>query len=419
VWDPYAEFEKTVLPNGLTVYTSQWHGRMWESFGFIIHSGADQDPIGKEGSAHFLEHMVNANSQVPTNEIDRFFKRHGGHVMLGATRFRSTQYEYSLPADHQLVAKALLIFGDMLFKEDLSKGLERERKIITEEFNRSNRVGWKEKLARATHESLYNSHPRRRLARVIGSLDSISRIDIETLRSFYGNHYTPANMSVVALGGFPKDEVIDLLSASPFAVTRAGTRTPMLVPAVEVPAPAIPEFNVRMSEYASAEGVEKTARYSFLSLVPGTVPYAAPPILSKMLSSRLFQEIREKRELTYSVNALAYNYIEIREIGVRCDSFDPKNAEEMIRAIDDVIGAVSQDEDLFQTEKQIAINSLRMADVSGRGLVGGCLNDLDQFQRIVPMSESIDQQEAVSFADIQTLARYLEKDRRVTVLEVP
>jgi len=44
MWDPYAEFESATLPNGLKVYAAHWAERPWQAIGFVIHSGAEQDP---------------------------------------------------------------------------------------------------------------------------------------------------------------------------------------------------------------------------------------------------------------------------------------------------------------------------------------------------------------------------------------
>ena len=79
MWDPYAEFESATLPNGLTVHAAHWSGRPWQAMGVLVHSCAEQDPVGLEGLAHFTEHLDASRSmEVPAQSVVSFFKDHDG-----------------------------------------------------------------------------------------------------------------------------------------------------------------------------------------------------------------------------------------------------------------------------------------------------------------------------------------------------
>ena len=137
MWDPYAEFESAVLPNGLTVYASHWPDRPWETISFLVHTGASSDPVGLEGVAHFVEHMVSKNTVVPYDDIRSFFEVCGGYASLGTTGYPYTTYEFFVPTDATILSQALNIFGNMLFQAMLEQFLERERSVITGEFRQS------------------------------------------------------------------------------------------------------------------------------------------------------------------------------------------------------------------------------------------------------------------------------------------
>src|SRR5690606_14210003 len=111
VWDPYAEFKKITLANGLDIYAAHWPGRAWQGAAIMIHSGARQDPEGKAGLAHFVEHIVNQNGGMSGEEVQDFFADHGGYVNLGATGFLDTHYGFFAPANTSVLAQSFEIFG--------------------------------------------------------------------------------------------------------------------------------------------------------------------------------------------------------------------------------------------------------------------------------------------------------------------
>src|SRR4051812_30555915 len=114
MWDPYAEFETAVLPNGLTVYAAHWPNRPWQYVDFIIHAGAKDDPVGLEGLHHFMEHLVSLNMYRSRSKFENFFLDAGGSVHLGSSRFLATQYGFSLPTDKRKLSKAFQLLGEML-----------------------------------------------------------------------------------------------------------------------------------------------------------------------------------------------------------------------------------------------------------------------------------------------------------------
>ncbi len=136
MWDPFAEFESATLPNGLRVYAAEWPNRPWQAMGFLIHSGAAQDPIGLEGLAHYTEHLVSENASMPLKDIEAFFQAAGGFASFGSTSFSSTNYKFFAPKQKKFLEEALILFGTMLLKETLKNRVEAERAVILQEFSR-------------------------------------------------------------------------------------------------------------------------------------------------------------------------------------------------------------------------------------------------------------------------------------------
>jgi predicted Zn-dependent peptidase len=72
MWDPYSQFETRVLDNGLTIHVLHGPERPGVRFVFGIHSGARHDLPGKEGTAHFMEHLVHRNGGSSLDELRDF-----------------------------------------------------------------------------------------------------------------------------------------------------------------------------------------------------------------------------------------------------------------------------------------------------------------------------------------------------------
>ena len=136
MYDPYAEFTKSVLPNGLEVHTVSWN-RPWVRVEIVVHSGAREDPIDKPGLAHFVEHVVSkCVLGLSNDQIREYFETCGGQASFGTTSYTSTGYSFCIPANPTIFCEALAIFGSMILNARINdSAVETERKVITREFN--------------------------------------------------------------------------------------------------------------------------------------------------------------------------------------------------------------------------------------------------------------------------------------------
>ena len=237
MWDPYAEFDSAMLPNGLTVHAAHWPGRPWEAMGFLIHSGAEHDLVGLEGLSHFVEHAVSENTDVSKRDMEAFFEDCGGMANLGTTGYPYTRYHFFVPIDRAVLIQAFSMFGQMLLSAKLEKFIERERQVIIGEFHRYYPVKLKLDLAVREHKILYNGYWLERFVRPLGNPESVRRITQSHLQSYYDTHYTPVNMSIVGVGGMMLSELVELISESPFATSKKGVRTLTPNPATDVALP--------------------------------------------------------------------------------------------------------------------------------------------------------------------------------------
>ncbi|MDP3954496.1 MAG: insulinase family protein [bacterium] len=111
MWDPYAEIKHAKLPNGLSVYLGTWD-RPWVKMKMVVHAGAKDDPEGKDGVAHFVEHLVNNNIDGCTKEqVKGYLDEIGGSANFGSTSYEATSYKCSVPLEGNNLELALDILA--------------------------------------------------------------------------------------------------------------------------------------------------------------------------------------------------------------------------------------------------------------------------------------------------------------------
>ncbi len=419
MWDPYAEFESVILPNGLSVHAAHLCGRPFEAVGFLIHSGAEHDPIGLEGLAHFTEHLVSENSPIPKSDMRLFFGEHGGTINLGSTTYSHTFYNFFLPSDMKILAESFSMLGPMFFLAQLENFIERERKVIVSEFYRAYPLTIEFDLDVRQRRAVHHGSWLERFVRPLGNLESIERITQTDLQSYYDTHYTPANMSIVGVGGISLLELVDLLSESTFAICKEGTRTPLPLSVVnDVLYPLENRLVFDVSKYISTGNLNGVGGYLSVARMPGNINPAVFFILKHMLDEALNQEIRQRRGWVYSINSSWSNFRQFYELSIHCNGL----ATEAIHTIDEVIDhciSLIQDDDFFQVIKRRAIASHSLLDLNGRDILKSALSDLGKYHRIIPLSEFINCLNVVTLDDICSLLGWFRSERRWTLITQP
>lgn len=418
MWDPYAEFETAVLPNGLTVHAAHWPGKEWIKMGFVIHSGAYHDPVGQEGTAHFVEHLVSMNADVPCHEIEAFFNELGGSVDLGGTSYHATKYELFVPIDKEYLERALEIFGTMLMAAELKDAVELERSIIVEEVQRKYPVESIRELACLQKRVLYGGYWRSRLLSPAGSVESVQTISQEALQAYYDTHYTPRNMQVVSIGGITVQELTPLLEQSLFGSNKDGKRQPPLSPLADFPPPTENRHIVELSKYLGGQ-LARTCAYGSIGVIPGTISHTTLKVLQRMVRRVLFDEVREVRGWTYHITAGVDYYQEIHEFSITCDSLSLEAVDKIEIVVNECIVSLADRTDLFKQVKRERLAEYRMVDVTAEGMCSNVVDELGRYQKIITFAEEIAELQALTMEDIRSALLWLRPERRWTILRVP
>jgi predicted Zn-dependent peptidase len=416
MYDPYAQFTKYVLSNGLEVNHVFWD-RPWIGVEIVVHSGGREDPVAMPGLAHFVEHVVSQN--IPNRDFDasrEFFETCGGRVEFGSTGYLSTRYKFAVPADPAIFREALAIFGSMLLEARIKRHVERERKVISREFN--GRYPFREKLEwdMSIRRALFKGHRLETWNRPIGRPEGFLSATEADLQGFFDKHYVPANTSLVIIGGLPTNEVIAELEQSPFGMRKDGVRNPIPQPFNQIPIPEEQAKTVRLSEYVKFK-VDHT-QYNATWPIPADFPRHARRVFNQILNKVLFDEVREKRGLAYSIGADYTDFHDVfeYEISGRINPEATSYIDELVRNC--ILMAASR-RDLFERKLKACKQRCLMIDLSGTSLADNSAMELVLGHRIVPMQEVLDDLNRVTHEQMAEAAALLSSERQYTFITCP
>jgi predicted Zn-dependent peptidase len=297
----------TELDSGEQLISERLPGVRSVSLGFWIRAGSRDESEAKAGLSHFIEHLLFKGSRsYGGQEIAEIFDGFGGE--LNAATSREYTLVYARVAEHHL-EQAVDVIGDMVYAPSFAD-LDAEREVVLEEI-----AMYEDTPQELVHdllgEAVFGNHPLGRP--VIGRRDVISTIPRRTVASYHRAGYLPGNVVVAAAGSLDHDELLRLVELcaakrdEPPAQKRAFRR-----PLVKVPPPGLRFQEKETEQYhvcLGAPGIARSDRRRFaVSLLDG--------ILGGSASSRLFQEIREKRGMAYSVYTFVSQYTDTGQVGL-------------------------------------------------------------------------------------------------------
>lgn len=321
---------RTVHPSGLRVLTERVPGARSATIGFWIPAGSRDEVDGAFGSTHFLEHLLFKGTPTRTAlDIAVAFDAVGGdHNAVTAKEY--TCY-YAKVRDQDL-AMAVDVLADMVSASLIDPDeFETERGVILEELaaaddDPADVAG--ERFA----EAVFGEHP---LARPIGGSEaSIDAVGRDAVLGHYAEHYRPRDLVVTAAGAVDHDRLVEAVVA---ALAAGGWD-------LDTSAPPLARRSTAPVEVRSAEPVRVVRRpLEQVSLVIGAPALAATDprrpalsvasaVLGGGMSSRLFQEVRERRGLVYSVYSSAPGYSDAGYLAMAAGCV-PKKLPEVVRVI--------------------------------------------------------------------------------------
>jgi predicted Zn-dependent peptidase len=395
----------TTLPGGERVISEHIDGVRSVALGLWIGAGSRDEPSSKAGVSHFIEHLLFKGSErYSAQELAELFDAMGGE--LNAATSRETTVVYTrVPDDH--LDPALDAMTDMVFEPSFTD-VDSEREVVLEEIAmvEDNPQDLVHDLAA---ETVFGSHPVGRP--VIGRADVIATVGRRSLRSYHDGAYVGSNVVLAAAGNVDHDRLCEALAGR-----RSSASAPLKLarkPVQRVPPPGVRFQRKRTEQYhvvLAGPGVSRAdeRRYA-ASLLDAIVGGSA--------SSRLFQEIREKRGMAYSVYTYGSQYAEIGQVGVYVGTRED-NLVECLEVTAAELGDVGRG-NLRPGELERAKENLKgrlllsLESTSSRmtRLGKALVTDTE----LVPLEETIERLEAVTTEDVARLAREILAPEKLSV----
>jgi predicted Zn-dependent peptidase len=387
--------ELTTLPSGERVISERVASVRSVSLGLWIGAGSRDEPQTKAGISHFIEHLLfKGSSRYTAQEIAEIFDAMGGE--LNAATSRETTVVYTRIPDGHL-ERALDVMTDMVFSPSFDD-VDSEREVVLEEIAmvEDNPQDLVHDLA---SEAVFGGHPLGRP--VIGTAGVISSVSKRSLRSYHQSAYERRNVVLAAAGNVAHDRLVALLAERRGGKVEA--QRPARKPLSRVPTPGVRFQRKDTEQYhvcLAGPGVSRSdpRRYA-ASLLDAIVGGSA--------SSRLFQEIREKRGMAYAVYTYASQYVDGGQVGLYVGTREENLLEclEVAAAeLRDVAAGNVRPDELERAKENLKgrlllsleSTSSRMTRL-GKGLVTGV--------ELVPVDETIRRIEAVTADDVAELAQ--------------
>ena len=297
----------TELDSGERVITERLDHVRSAAVGYWIGAGSRDEEAPEAGVSHFIEHLLfKGTGRYSALEIAEIFDGLGGE--LNAATSREHTLVYARIPDHHLVT-AVDVMSDMVFAPVFAE-LETEREVVLEEI-----AMYEDAPQELVHDliadAVFGDHPLGRP--VIGTADVISSIPREAIARYHGEMYVPSNIVVAAAGNIEHTHIVELVQQGlerrgGNAAARANLRPPL----VQAPPPQLRFQRKDTEQYhvcLAAPGISRSDRRRFAASL-------LDAILGGSASSRLFQEIREKRGMAYAVYSFISQYTDTGQIGV-------------------------------------------------------------------------------------------------------
>jgi predicted Zn-dependent peptidase len=335
----------TTLDSGARVVTEAMPSVRSIALGFWVRAGSRDEDHEHAGISHFLEHLLfKGTDRFSSREIDEAFDAMGAEVNAGTGK--ETTSVYSRFLDNHL-ERAFDVLQDMVLRPAYPD-IDSERQVVIEEIAMYEDEP-QDKVHDVLASAVFGDHPLGRP--IIGRADVVGSVPVPEISSWHDGRYVPGNMVLAAAGNLEHERIVELAE-------RAFGGSPRSDAPHGVEAPArngqVLRFHKKETEQyhlcLGAAGIPRGDDRRFALRVLDT-------ILGGSTSSRLFQEVREKRGLAYSVYSYASHYADSGQVAIYVGT-RPDNVTEAV----DVIGSELrrlQEEGVTEEELELARDNVK------------------------------------------------------------
>jgi predicted Zn-dependent peptidase len=404
------DIKKQALPNGLVVITENMPHVRSVSIGVWVRSGSRRESPEENGLAHFIEHMVFKGTERRSAEaIAREMDSVGGMLDAFTSKeqicFNAKVLDEHLPIAFDVIAD--LILRPNFDSEDLTK----EQQVILEEIKMD-----MDNPEYLLHEVFTRGFwPEHHLGRpILGTPETVKNFNRQVLKTRFASWFAPDHLVVTAAGNVAHEQVLDLVTREFGHLQPSGQHAPHIAPRTEAP--------IHLEKKRDLEQVHLCVGVPSVPL--GHEDRFGVAVLNNLLgggmSSRLFQNIREKRGLAYAVFSEITPYSDAGMLTVYAGS-----AKETVgQVLDLIVGEFRDLKKSLVTEEELTRSknhlkgSLMLSLESTSARMSNLARQELYFRRFYSLDEILASIEAVTREQLQSLARqyFRAEDTAVTVL---
>jgi predicted Zn-dependent peptidase len=389
---------RDVLPNGIRLLTERMPHVRSVSIGVWLARGSRHEPQDQGGIAHLVEHMLfKGTTSRSAEDIAQAIDSIGGQM----DAFTAKEYaSYYIKVLDEHLPLAVEVLSDIVTRPAFSPDdLEREKKVVLEEIKMVEDTP-DDLVHELFTEHFWADHPLGRP--ILGTKESVEALTVDELRRYFTDAYSAPNLIVAATGNIEHEQVRDL-------VARMLAEVPLPAALLnEAPPHVVPRITIRNKDLEQSHVCLGTPGYQQDHLDRYS-SYVLNTILGGSMSSRLFQNVREKRGLAYAVFSGLSAYRDAGSMTIYAGCANDAVGE----LIDVVIGEVRRmkDEPLLDAELRRAKDHLKGSLMLNLESTSSRMSHLARqeiyFDRQFGLDDTLDGVESVSIDDVQRVAHDL------------
>jgi len=397
---------KTTLKNGIRIVTKNMPYARSVSMGVWVNVGARDESALESGLSHFIEHMIFKGTQKRSAfQIAKEFDAIGGNTNAFTTMENTCYYARVIDSHTETMVD---ILSDIFVNSVFDPGeIDKERPVILQEIGMVEDSP-DEYVHMLSGRNFWGENPLGRS--ILGTPENLARFDAQTIKQFFQRLYQPDRIIISAAGNINHKRLVELVEPVFGTIqSRDGfpqRKTPGDCSVVDLNHRNLEQLHICLS----ARGLSITDPRRYASSLLNT-------ILGGNMSSRLFQEVRERRGLAYSVYSFISSHVDTGMFGFYM-GVDPRRAKETTRLVLEEIDRI-KNEPVETSELSGAIEytkgSLLLASESADNqMVRSAQNEI-HFGDDIALQSIIEKVEAVTAGDIQDLANELFNRKQMTL----
>ncbi len=389
------DIKQTTLKNGLRIITAERPQIETVSLGIWVNTGSAAETKEDNGISHFIEHMVFKGTKKRTSrQISEDIENVGGATNAYTSRHFTCFYAKMLKNDVELAADVICDFitNPTFDSEEMIK----EKEVVVQEIKQSTDTP-DDLVFDYFQEAAFPNQATGRT--ILGPIEYVRGFTAERMHHYMKTHYTADNMLVAAVGNVKHDDFVKMIEQR---MTSIPTHSQFIAD----------EQIYRGGFRTECKDIEQTHLVlGFQGASYQNPDYYQYSVLSTIfgggMSSRLFQEIREKRGLVYTINSFNQALKDTGVFGIYAGT-TPKELQELLPVVAQEVKKMMQEPveaiELQRAKTQIKA-SLLMSLESSSTTAEIIARQMLLFGRVIPTEEIVEKIERITAVDIQNLAQ--------------